>query len=167
MPRWTTRPIANPGARDVPVKLRGTVLPTPSSAPLDAPRAGSTSASSIATVSSTSTSSSANCRGSRGLHGKHAKRPPGAAHRHCQQRGVRLLVGLGPIGEDGMVLRVRQVQHLAGRGDTVRQCLRRRAAGCGRQPPAADPRLPPVPECRPAAWRRPSRHRWPTQPRPA
>ena len=46
------------------------------------------------------------------LHRQHAQRAAGAAHRHREHRGERLLAGLRPVGEGRVVLRVRQVHHL-------------------------------------------------------
>ncbi len=51
------------------------------------------------------------------LHREHAHRPPRAPHRDREQRGIGLLPGLGPVREGGMILRVRQVERLAGGGD--------------------------------------------------
>ena len=50
------------------------------------------------------------------LHHDHAQRPPGAPHRHGEHGGERFLAGLRAVGEGGMVLRIRQVHHLAGGG---------------------------------------------------
>ena len=100
------------------------------------------------------------------LHRDHAQSAAGAAHRHGEHGGERLLAGLRTVGEGGMVLRVRQVHHLRRWRRTGRRCPRRRAAGCGRRPAGSGPRWRPAPGSRRGGRRRPSRPRSPARPPP-
>ena len=56
-----------------------------------------------------------------------AERVAGAQQRHAEEGVVDLLAGLGPVGEGGMGLGVRERERLGGRGDQADEALARRA----------------------------------------
>jgi hypothetical protein len=57
------------------------------------------------------------------LHRDDAEHATGAAQRHGEHRREEVLAGLAAIGEGRVVLRVRQVERLAGRGDQTDDAL--------------------------------------------